>query len=343
MPSFQRHLDLKFGGRLEIVDEPSLDVLAGIDVTDFGRLCHYGFDDLVAHDERYDRMEEFIDVCRALWDSVEPDAMVWDCETGQVGDPAKVRDIEHRGRFFKVTGPLNTPPSPQTRPVLLQAGSSPRGIRACAYVADMAFGAEMPLDLQIAQRKALDEAVAALGRDPQSMGIVWQQPCVVAETQREAVVQRERLLNAIPPEGVGVYLSHNAGYDFSTLPQRFTLGELHREIIAGQASPAGFVRELVAMLGAQVEVTREEFFDYGRRIATSYERTVAGTASRVADHLEEVFEATGSRGGFMLGHVVSMPGDLAAIVELLVPELQRRGRFRREYTGPTLRENLFDG
>jgi alkanesulfonate monooxygenase SsuD/methylene tetrahydromethanopterin reductase-like flavin-dependent oxidoreductase (luciferase family) len=147
-----------------------------------------------------------------------------------------------------------------------------------------------------------------------------------------------------PPRqvGSGVNLSHNAGDDFSTLPQRFTLGELHREIITGQALPAGFVRELVAMLGAQTELTREEFFDYGRRFATSYGRTIAGTASQVADHLKEVFEATGSRGGFMLGHVVSMSGDLAAIVELLVPELQRRGRFRREYKGRTLRENLVD-
>jgi FMN-dependent oxidoreductase (nitrilotriacetate monooxygenase family) len=304
--------------------------------------ANYGYDDLVGHDERYDRMEEFIDVCRALWHSVEPDTMLWDHETGRVGDPGKVHDVEHRGRFFKVSGPLNTPPSPQGRPVLLQAGSSPRGIRACAYVADMAFAPDMPLQLQIAQRKALDEAVAALGRDPQSMGIVWQQPCVVAETESEALARRELLLTAIPAEGVGVYLSHNSGYDFSTLPARFTLGELHREIIASQASPGGFMREMVARLGADTEITREELFEYGRLFATSYTRTVAGTAAQVADYLEEAFEATGSRGGFMLGDVVSMPGDLAAIVDLLVPELQRRSRFRCEYKGSTLRENLFD-
>jgi alkanesulfonate monooxygenase SsuD/methylene tetrahydromethanopterin reductase-like flavin-dependent oxidoreductase (luciferase family) len=113
--------------------------------------------------------------------------------------------------------------------------------------------------------------VAALGRDPQTMGIVWQQPCVVAETEREALAQRERLLTAIPAQGVGVYLSHNAGYDFSTRPRRFTLGGLHREIRDSQASPDGFVRELVARLGADAEITREEFFDHGRRFATSYE------------------------------------------------------------------------
>jgi long-chain alkane monooxygenase len=326
-------LDHVTGGRI------AFNVITSTRRSDY---ANYGYDDIVDHDERYDRMEEFIDICRALWDSVEPDAMLWDHDTGIVADPSKVHDVAHRGRFFSVSGPLNTPPSPQGRPVLLQAGGSPRGIRACAYVADIAFGADMPLALQVAQRKALDEAVAALGGDPQSMGIVWQQPCVVAETELEALAQRQRLLTAIPPEGVGVYLSHNAGYDFSTLPGRFTLGELHREIIASHASPTGFVRELVAQFGAEAEMTREEFFDHGRRFATSYERTIAGTASQVADHLEEVFEATGSRGGFMLGHVVSMPGDLAAIVDLLVPELQRRGRFRREYAGRTLRDNLFD-
>ncbi|HXC30555.1 MAG TPA: NtaA/DmoA family FMN-dependent monooxygenase [Stellaceae bacterium] len=326
-------LDHVTGGRI------AFNVITSTRRSDY---ANYGYDDLVAHDERYDRMEEFIDVCRALWSSVEPDAMLWDEDTGQVGDPGKVHDVEHRGRFFKVSGPLNTPPSPQTRPVLLQAGSSPRGVRACAYVADMAFGPDMPLSLQIAQRKALDEAVAALGRDPEGMGIIWQQPCVVAETEHEAVTRRELLLSAIPVEGVGVYLSHNGGYDFSTLPQRFTLGELHREIIASQASPGGFMREMVTRFGADTEITRGEFFDYGRRFATSYTRTIAGTPAQVADHLEEVFEATGSRGGFMLGHVVSMPHDLEAIVNLLVPELQRRGRFRREYKGSTLRENLFD-
>ncbi len=326
-------LDHVTGGRI------AFNVITSTRRSDY---ANYGYDDLVDHNERYDRMEEFIDVCRALWNAVEPDTMLWDYETGQVGDPTKVHDVEHRGRFFKVSGPLNTPPSPQGRPILLQAGSSPRGIRACAYVADMAFAPDMPLELQIAQRKALDEAVAGLGRDPQTMGIVWQQPCVVAETEAEALARRELLLTAIPAEGVGVYLSHNSGYDFSTLPARFKIGDLHKEIIASQASPGGYLRELVVKYGAETEITREEFFDYGRFFATSYTRTIAGTASQVADRLEEAFEATGERGGFMLGHVVSMPGDLAAIADLLVPELQRRGRFRREYKGTTLRENLFD-
>ncbi len=302
--------------------------------------ANFGFDELMEHGSRYDRMEEFVDVCRKLWDSAEPDAMLWDHATGRVGDPSKVHGVSHAGRFFKVEGPLNTPPSPQGRPVLIQAGGSPRGVRASAYVADHVFGADMPLALQVKQRAALDEALIALGRDPSAVGILWQTPIVVAETEREAQAQRDRLLTVVPAEAVGAYLSYNAAYDFSTLPARFTLRQLHAEIVAANASPVGFVHELSLRLGADTEITRDEFFHHGLRNATAWDTTIAGTPAQLADRLEEVFEATGSRGGFMLGHIVSLPGDLIAIVDLLVPELQRRGRFRTEYKGRTLRENL---
>ncbi len=302
--------------------------------------ANFGFDELMEHGSRYDRMEEFVDVCRKLWDSAEPDTMLWDHATGRVGDPSKVHGVSHHGRFFKVEGPLNTPPSPQGRPVLIQAGGSPRGVRASAYVADHVFGADMPLASQVKQRAALDEALIALGRDPSAVGILWQTPIVVAETERDAQAQRDRLLTAVPAEAVGAYLSYNAAYDFSTLPARFTLRQLHAEIVAANASPVGFVHELSLRLGADTEITRDEFFHHGLRNATAWDTTIAGTPAQLADRLEEVFEATGSRGGFMLGHIVSLPGDLLAIVDLLVPELQRRGRFRTEYKGRTLRENL---
>ena len=305
--------------------------------------ANFGMDELMEHGSRYDRMEEFVDVCRKLWDSAEPDAMLWDHATGRVGDPSKIHGVSHHGRFFKVEGPLNTPPSPQGRPVLIQAGGSPRGVRASAYVADHVFGADMPLPLQVKQRAALDEALLALGRDPSAVGILWQTPVVVRETERDAQAQRDRLLTAVPAEAVGAYLSYNAGYDFSTLPARFTLRQLHAEIVAANASPVGFVHELSLRLGPDTEITRDEFFHHGLRNATAWDTTAAGTPAQLADRLEEAFEATGSRGGFMLGHIVSLPDDLLAIVDLLVPELQRRGRFRTEYKGRTLRENLAEG
>jgi len=198
----------------------------------------------------------------------------------------------------------------------------------------------MALDLQIRQRAALDKALDSHGRDPAEVGILWQTPIVVRESHDEAVAQRERLLTSIPHEAVGVYLSHNSGYDFSKLPARFSLGELNQMIAATGATPVGFVYELAHKLGADTEITPADFFEHGMRSATSYDTTIAGNAREMANILEEKFEATGSRGGFMLGHVVSTPLDLEAISDILVPELQRRGRFRREYTGRTLRENL---
>jgi len=184
---------------------------------------NFGHDDLVDHGERYDRMEEFVDVCRALWDSVEPGAFLWDRATGQVADPAKVRPIHHRGRVFSVRGPLKIIPSPQGRPVLNQAGGSPRGTRAAAHVADHVFGLTQSLPLMAQQRADLDAALRDKGRDPEGVGIVWSIRLMVAETEAEARAMRERLIQGVPEEAMGVWLSHNSGFDMSTLPPRLPL------------------------------------------------------------------------------------------------------------------------
>lgn len=302
--------------------------------------ANFGFDQLMEHNSRYERMEEFVTICHQLWDATDPDAMIWDKDTGQVADPAKVHDVKFEGRFFKVEGPLNTPPAPQGRPVIVQAGGSPRGVRASARVADHVFGADMPRALQAKQRAALDAALVEIGRNPDDVGVLWQTPIAVRETAREAHAYREMLRTSLTPEAVAVFLSYSDGYDFSTLPARFKLGELRAEIAATNATPNGLVHKLATKLGADTEVTRQEFFEQGLLIATQYELTVAGTPTQVADHLEEAFEATGSRGGFMFGQAIAVMADISATVELLVPELQRRGRFRTEYRGKTLREIL---
>ncbi|MDB5415598.1 MAG: flavin-dependent alkanal monooxygenase [Rubritepida sp.] len=164
---------------------------------------------------------------------------------------------------------------------------------------------------------------------------------MVADTAEEAARMKERIIESVPEEAVGVWLSHNSGFDMSTLPERFTLRELQERIIAANASPVGFVGLLIAEHGEDGEITRKEFFHHGLRAATGYASTRTGTASQVADRLEEVFEATGSRGGFMLGHSQGGPrSHLWNLTNLLVPELQRRGRFRTHYEGRTLKENL---
>ncbi len=302
--------------------------------------ANYGFDELMEHGARYDRMEEFVDVCRALWDSVAPDAFVWDHASGEVADPAKVKPINHVGRYFKVRGPLNSVPSPQRHPVLIQAGGSPRGIRASAHFADLVFGASKPLDLQIRHRHDLDAALAAEGRDPSAVGILWDLHVVVGETRGEAEARREQLLTSVPPEAVGAFLSHQSGYDFSKLPAHFSLADLNAQIAATNASPVGFIHRLAHELGEGTEISRDDFFEHGLRDATGYHHTFAGSAADVADRFEEIFTATGERGGFMIAHPQSTPRELHAVVDFLLPELRRRGRFRTEYEGATLRENL---
>jgi alkanesulfonate monooxygenase SsuD/methylene tetrahydromethanopterin reductase-like flavin-dependent oxidoreductase (luciferase family) len=145
---------------------------------------------------------------------------------------------------------------------------------------------------------------------------------------------------ALPPEAVGAWISANSGYDFSTLPARFKLRELNEEIAASNASPVGFVHRMASEVGGDTEVTREEFFERAVLAATAYDHTIAGTATQVADYLEEEFDATGGSGGFMIAHPISTPRDLLNVTGYLVPELQRRGRFRTEYEGRTLKENL---
>jgi alkanesulfonate monooxygenase SsuD/methylene tetrahydromethanopterin reductase-like flavin-dependent oxidoreductase (luciferase family) len=225
--------------------------------------------------------------------------------------------------------------------VLIQAGGSPRGIRAAAHFVDHVFGASKSLKLMAEQRRDLDAALLAEGRDPAAVGIIWATKLIVAETRREAEAMRECLIADVPAEAVGVWLSHNTGFDMSTLPPRFSLRELNERIVAANASPLGFVGLLVRDHGDSTELTRDEFFAHGLRAATGYTATRTGTATDLADYLEESFEASGSSGGFMIGHSQAGPRQrLLNIIDLLVPELQRRGRVRTSYEGRTLRENL---
>jgi FMN-dependent oxidoreductase (nitrilotriacetate monooxygenase family) len=302
--------------------------------------ANYGFDELMEHDLRYERMEEFIDVCKALWGSVEPDAIVRDRQTGQFAEPSKVHRVNHKGRFFSVRGPLNSVPSPQGRPVLVQAGASKRGIEASAHFADVVFAAGGSTESMQRRRNALDAALIAEGRKPDSVGTLWDFQTIVAETPEEAERKLGQMGAALPREAVGAYLSHNSGFDFSGLPERFHLGELAARITASNASQFGFVHRLVFERGEDTYIDRSEFFEIGWHAATGVDHTLSGTATMVADQLEEIFEVTGCRGGFMLAHPMASPRETLNVIDFLVPELQARGRFRKRYEGDTLRDNL---
>src|SRR4029077_16414232 len=224
---------------------------------------NYGFDELMEHSQLYDRMDEFMDVCQALWRSVDPNAFQWNRETGLVANPNKVRPINHAGRFFKVKGPLSVPPSPQIVPVLIQAGGSPRGTRAAARFVDHIFGDRKPIPAMAKQRAEVDAALRAEGRDPAKVGIIWSTQIMVGETEAEAKRMRERLIAQVPREAGGVWLSHNTGFDMSTLPPRFSLRELNARIVAANASPVGFVGTLLQKHGEDGENDFDEFTPQG--------------------------------------------------------------------------------
>lgn len=303
--------------------------------------ANYGFDDLMDHDDRYGRMEEFMEVCNRLWESVAPDAFIWDRETGVVADSSKVAAINHKGKFFSVKGPLASVPSPQVKPVVVQAGASPRGIQASATFADMIFAANHDMGKRKKHRADLDAALVAQGRDPSRVGIVWDEVLIVGETTEDAKRRHAHLLNAVPFEAVGAFMSHQIGYDLSKLPERFTIAEINEVIVKSNASPVGFMN-MTHEIDPNRELTRDEFYHHVKQHTGSYDHAVVGSAEEIADYLEEIFVETGERGGFMIAHPPGVPRDLLNVIDFLVPELQRRGRFRKGYAGSTLRENLMD-
>jgi alkanesulfonate monooxygenase SsuD/methylene tetrahydromethanopterin reductase-like flavin-dependent oxidoreductase (luciferase family) len=189
------------------------------------------------------------------------------------------------------------------------------------------------------QRSDLDKALVAEGRDHEKVSILWSSRAIVGETEAEAAALRETMIADVPLEAVGAWLSHNTGYDMSLL----SLKELNDRIVAANASPVGFVNLLAKQHGETAEIDRNEFFQYALRASTGYNITFAGTAAKLADQMEEMFEATGNRGGFMLSIAPGSPRAIMLnIVDQLVPELKRRGRYRNTYEGKTLRDNLAD-
>lgn len=325
-------LDHVTGGRL------AFNVIASSRRAD---AANYGFDELMEHARRYERMEEFMEVCKKLWASVEPDAFIWDRETGVVADPAKVHAINHKGDFFSVAGPLAVAPSPQGRPVIVQAGVSPRGIEAAAKFTDMLFASSPGKAKQVAHRANIDAALVKQGRSPADVGIVWDVVLIVGETEAEAKRRHGMLANALPPEALPVWLSHHSGFDMSKLPESFTVAEINEVIVKSNASPVSFLN-MTQMFAPDQQVSRSEFFEAMADHQSSADHAVVGDAKQIADYLEDIFVATGERGGFMIAHPMGVPRDLLNVIDFLIPELQRRGRFRTGYGGKTLRENLLD-
>jgi alkanesulfonate monooxygenase SsuD/methylene tetrahydromethanopterin reductase-like flavin-dependent oxidoreductase (luciferase family) len=198
---------------------------------------NFGYDTTPDHEWRYRRAEEFLEVIDKLYNSVDPDAMLWDLESGRVADPKKVRRIDHVGEHFKVMGPLPCAPCPQGRPIQVQAGQSASGMKLAGRWADMQFVVGDDLKLMAEHRAKLDAAAIAAGRKPRDVGILWAGLYDVVSGPEESRENARKYLDSIP-ERVGiVLLSQWWGLDSFKLHPSRTVVDTIQEIKETGAGP----------------------------------------------------------------------------------------------------------
>ncbi|NSL51892.1 LLM class flavin-dependent oxidoreductase [Calidifontibacillus erzurumensis] len=294
---------------------------------------NFGFKEEPLHAARYERAKEFVDVAKKLWDSWEDDAIVYDKENAQYLDQTKVHPINHDGKWFYVTGPLNIARPVQGHPVIVQAGSSEAGKELAARTAEVIFTAWQTLDEAKRFYRDVKSRMAKYGRHPEELKIMPGVYPIVGKTIEEAEEKRQKLLDLIP-ESLGVSrLSQQLGVDLSTYPVDGPLPELP-DISEINGIKSRF--QLVKDLADREQLTIRQL--YQRIAGARGHREIIGTPEQIADQLQEWFEQ-GAADGFNI-MPPTFPDGLKDFVELVIPELQRRGIFRTEYDGSTLREHL---
>ncbi|WP_336008278.1 LLM class flavin-dependent oxidoreductase [Streptomyces sp. KLMMK] len=292
---------------------------------------NFNLDRQPAHAARYHRAREFMEVVTGLWDSWEDDAFLYDKESGRYFDPAKLHVLGHKGEHFQVRGPLNLARSPQGRPVIVQAGSSGDGMDFAARWAEVVFTAQQTLGQAQVFYKDVKDRVAGHGRNPDDVKALPGVFIVAGRTQAEAEDKYAVLQDLVDPVvGLGLLTGLLGDVDISHLPLDGPLPELPPT--EGSTSRQQLVYEQARSQGLTI---RELFLSVagGRG-----HRFLLGTPQTIADELESWFTEGGADGfNVMPGY---LPDGLDDIVDLVVPELQRRGLFRTEYEGTTLRDHL---
>ncbi|WP_205473408.1 NtaA/DmoA family FMN-dependent monooxygenase [Nocardioides sp. SYSU D00038] len=281
---------------------------------------------------RYRRAGEHVDVVRALWSSWEDGALAFDRTTHTFIDTAKVHPVDHHGEFFDVAGPLQVPPPPQGQPVVFQAGGSEGGRDLAARQADAVFAAQLTLASARDYRADIRARAAALGRDPQHLLLFPGVVVVAGETRAEALAKRRALDDLVgTPEARLVNLAHFLGVDQALLRlDRPLPPEAHRPATHG----ADGFRLAVLSFFADGERTVGDFLREG----SFGHRSLVGDPVTIADDLQSWWEG-GAADGFVL-MFDALPSGLRDFVDLVVPELRRRGLTRPAYDGSDLRTRL---
>jgi len=293
---------------------------------------NFGLDQVIGHDERYDRADEFLEATTALWDSWEDDALVLDRVSGQFADPAKVHQLDFKGQWFDVRGPLTVPRTPQGRPVLLQAGSSGRGRDFAARWAELIFTGDPGIEVARSHYKDQKDKLAETGRDPASVKMLPMAYTVVGESTAHAQEREQAFLNDfVDPMASLTLLSELMNHDFSGLSLDTPITD---EVVDNISGIRGLVQNLRKHIGGDVTLADLA----GHRATLLQGPRFVGTGAEVADQMEEWF-TTDACDGFVIAATHS-PGAYEDMVRMVVPELQKREVFRSEYTGATLRENL---
>jgi FMN-dependent oxidoreductase (nitrilotriacetate monooxygenase family) len=287
-----------------------------------------GHDTPLEHDQRYERADEFLDVCYKLWASWEEDALLMDRDTGIFADTDKIHCIDHRGTFFRSRGPLNVTPSPQGRPVIIQAGASDRGRDFAAKHAEVIFAIQPFVEGAAAYYVDVKTRLAAQGRHPDACKILFGVQPFIAETEQAAKDKQTLHNSLVPLEGAVAHLSGASGHDFSSYP----LDEVVESFPSLRSQ--GVVDMYTKVAGKRLTL-REMALMHGQSVGFPQ---IIGTPAQVADQLEAYFDQAGGD-GFMLTMPYT-PGSIEEFVAWVIPELQRRGRFRTDYQGNTLRELL---
>lgn len=283
-----------------------------------------------AHALRYERATEFIDVVKKLWDSWDDEAALIDRANGIYADTDLIRPIEHHGEHFQVHGPLNIERPVQGHPLLVQAGSSERGKEYAARFAEAVFTAQQTF----AEGKAFYDDVkgrlAKYGRSPEEIKILPGISPILGRTEAEARAREAELNALITPEYGLRQLSKMLDHDVTPYPLDGPLPDVGSFTEGGQSR-----FDLVVGLARREDLTIRQLIE--RLAGGRGHRVFAGTPVQVADELEQWFLG-GAADGFNV-MPATLPGGLEDFVDLVVPELQRRGLFRTEYTGTTLREH----
>ena len=296
--------------------------------------ANFGHSSHLEHDLRYDRADEFLETTLGHWDTWEEGALVVDKESGLFAHPDKVKRLDHKGKFFNSRGPFTVPRSPQGQPVLLQAGQSGRGKAFAARWAELIFVVYPNLKIAKKQYADMKAAVAEAGRDPEQIQIATAIYVVVAETDELAQKKFEYMDQLAKPEDALALICEVLNYDFSTRDYDAPLTDEDMAAVSGWQA----FRDRVVALSGKPNPSVRDFVEYSNRARLKEFNVFIGSPKTVADEMEQWFKEGGCD-GFVVAPT-HMPGSYEDFVRLVVPELQRRGLFRKDYEGDTLRENL---